>query len=62
MTQFLLLLLLIMLKVLNNDTEVQIAGIKIGDVNKIMISSDGVIINGYIDKKYNIPRGLNYKN
>ena len=40
---------------INNNTEVQLAGIKIGDVNKITISKDGVIINGYIDRKYNIP-------
>ena len=40
---------------INYNAEVQIAGIKIGDVNKIKISPDGVIINGYIEKKYNIP-------
>ena len=40
---------------INNNTEVQIAGIKIGDVSKITLSSDGVIINGYIDRDYNIP-------
>ena len=41
---------------INNDTEVQIAGVKIGEVNKIMISPDGVTIKGYIDKLYNIPK------
>ena len=40
---------------INYNTEVQIAGIKIGEIGKIMISSDDVIINGYIDKIYNIP-------
>ena len=40
---------------INNDTEVQIAGIKIGDVNKITISEDLIIINGMIDRGYNIP-------
>ena len=40
---------------INNNTEVQIAGIKIGDVSKITLSPDGVIIHGYIDRNYNIP-------
>ncbi len=40
---------------INNDTEVQIAGIKIGDVNKITISKDVIIINGLIDRVYDIP-------
>ena len=40
---------------INNKSEVQLAGIKIGDINKIMISQDGVTINGHIDIKYNIP-------
>ena len=40
---------------INNNTEVQLAGIKIGEVNQIMISSDGIIVNGFIDKEYNIP-------
>ena len=40
---------------INNKAEVQLAGIKIGEVNKINISPEGVIINGYIEKKYNIP-------
>ena len=39
----------------NNNTEVQLAGIKIGEINKINISPDGININGYIEKKYNIP-------
>ncbi len=39
----------------NNDTEVKLAGIKVGDVDKIMISSNEIIIKGYIDYKYNIP-------
>ena len=40
---------------INNDTEVQIAGIKIGHVNKITISKDLIIINGLIDRVYDIP-------
>ena len=40
---------------INNDTEVQIAGIKIGYVNKITISKDVITINGLIDRVYNIP-------
>ena len=40
---------------INNDTEVQIAGIKIGYVNKITISKDMITINGLIDRVYNIP-------
>jgi len=40
---------------INNNSEVQLAGIKIGDVNKIKIFPDGIIINGYIERKYNIP-------
>ena len=40
---------------INNNAEVQLAGIKIGNVNKIEISSDGIIINGFIERKYNIP-------
>ena len=39
----------------NHDTEGKLAGIKVGNVNKIMISSDEVIINGYINDQYNIP-------
>tara|TARA_B100000963_G_C22204573_1_gene484662 strand:- start:24 stop:485 length:462 start_codon:yes stop_codon:yes gene_type:complete len=41
---------------ITTDAEVQLAGIKIGDINKIMISQDGVTINGQIDKEYNIPK------
>ncbi len=41
---------------ITNDTEVQIAGIKIGEVSKIMISSEGITIKGYIDKLYDIPK------
>ena len=40
---------------INNKSEIQIAGIKIGEVKKITITSEGVTINGQIDKKYNIP-------
>ena len=40
---------------INNDTEVKIAGIKIGDVSKITTSSNYVIVNGFVDKKYDIP-------
>ena len=40
---------------INNNSEVQVAGIKIGYLNKIMISSDGITIKGYLDKKINIP-------
>ena len=40
---------------INNHTEVQIAGVKIGEVSEIMISSDGITINGFIDKVYDIP-------
>ena len=40
---------------IKNDSEVQLAGIKIGDVKKITISMDGITINGYIDRKYDIP-------
>ena len=40
---------------INNDSEVQIAGIKIGSVNKITISKDAITINGLIDRVYNIP-------
>ena len=40
---------------INNDTEVQIAGIKIGYVNKITVSKDVITINGLIDRVYNIP-------
>ena len=40
---------------INNNTEVQFSGIKIGKVNNISISMDGITINGYIDNKYDIP-------
>ena len=40
---------------INNDTEVQIAGIKIGYVNKITISDDFITVNGLIDRVYDIP-------
>tara|TARA_B100000242_G_scaffold8263_1_gene5483 strand:- start:235 stop:618 length:384 start_codon:yes stop_codon:yes gene_type:complete len=40
---------------INNDTEVQIAGIKIGHVNKIAISNDVITVNGLIDRAYDIP-------
>ena len=40
----------------NNDTEVQLAGIKVGDVKAITISMDRITINGHIDKKYDIPK------
>ena len=39
----------------NDDTEVQIAGIKIGYVNKITISKDVITVSGLIDREYNIP-------
>ncbi len=39
----------------NKDTAVKLAGIKVGGVNKIMISSNGVTIKGYIDEIYDIP-------
>ena len=40
---------------INSGSEVQIAGIKIGYVNKITISKDVITINGLIDRVYNIP-------
>ena len=40
---------------IDNDTEVQIAGIKVGDVNKITISKDVITIYGLIDRLYDIP-------
>ena len=40
---------------INSDTEVKLAGIKIGDVNKIIISTEGITVNGYIDREYDIP-------
>ena len=46
---------------INYNTEVQIAGIKIGEVSRIMISSEGIIIKGYIDKDYDIPKDSTLK-
>ena len=40
---------------INKNSEVQIAGVKIGNVSKITLLNNEVIINGYIDKDYNIP-------
>ena len=40
---------------INIDSEIQLAGINIGEINKINIFKDGVTIKGYIDKKFNIP-------
>ena len=40
---------------IKNKSEVQLAGIKVGEVNQIKFSSDGIIVNGYIDREYNIP-------
>ncbi len=40
---------------INKNTDVQISGIKIGGINKIILSTDGVIVYGYIDRDYNIP-------
>ncbi len=40
---------------INNNTDVQISGIKIGGVSKITLSTDGVIVNGYVEREYNIP-------
>ena len=40
---------------INNNTDVQISGIKIGGISKIKLSTDGVIVNGYVDRNYNIP-------
>ena len=42
---------------INNNSEVQLAGIKIGDVNKIKIFPDGIIINAF-----NIIKGGNKRN
>ncbi len=39
----------------NTGTEVKLAGIKVGDISKIVISSDEIIINGNINEQYNIP-------
>ena len=40
---------------INHNSEVQIAGVKVGDVSDITISSNRVIIKGFIDNDYNIP-------
>ena len=40
---------------INNESEVQLAGIKIGKVDKISISMDSITIDGYVDRKYDIP-------
>ena len=40
---------------INYNSEVQIAGVKVGDVSDITISSNRVIIKGFIDNDYNIP-------
>ena len=40
---------------INNDTEVKIAGIKIGNVSKVTISSNYVVVKGLVDKNYDIP-------
>ena len=40
---------------INYNSEVQIAGVKVGDVRDITISSNRVIITGFIDNDYNIP-------
>ncbi len=40
---------------INDNTEVKLAGIKVGDVNKIVISQDEISISGYIDSNYDIP-------
>ena len=37
---------------INNDTEVKIAGIKIGNVSKVTISSNYVVVKGLVDKNY----------
>ena len=41
---------------IKNHTEVQIAGVKIGEVSEIMITPDGITLNGFIDKMYDIPK------
>ena len=40
---------------INYNSEVQIAGVKVGDVSDITISSNKVIIKGFIENHYNIP-------
>ena len=41
---------------ISEDSEVKLAGIQIGHLNKITINGDGIVIKGYIDEKYNIPK------
>ena len=41
---------------INNESEVHLAGIKIGDVDKIQIYMHGITVSGVIDKKYDIPK------
>ncbi len=41
---------------IKNHTEVQIAGVKIGEVSEIMITPGGVTITGFIDEVYDIPK------
>ena len=41
---------------INHNSDVQLAGIKIGNVNKINISKYGITVKGYIDRKYDIPQ------
>tara|TARA_B100000123_G_C25593356_1_gene368085 strand:+ start:54 stop:515 length:462 start_codon:yes stop_codon:yes gene_type:complete len=41
---------------INSNTDVKISGIKIGSVSKITLSTDGVIVKGYVDRDYNIPK------
>ena len=40
---------------INNKSEVKLAGIKVGHIDKIRVSKDGIIINGYIERKFNVP-------
>ena len=40
---------------INNNTDVQMSGIRIGGISKITLSTNGVIVNGYVDRDYNIP-------
>ena len=40
---------------INNNTDVQISGITIGSISKITLSTNGVIVNGYVERDYNIP-------
>ena len=41
---------------INSNTDVKISGIKIGSVSKITLSTDDVIVKGYVDRDYNIPK------